>query len=139
MDLALALIVIFLIWFAAFLVTHLGTYRPSMVAHPKTGPQFVLTLLIAVSAGFTEEIMFRGLFLRQFHLLTGNMAVAVGVQSFVFALAHGGNQSIAEFLKHCFSGCLFAGLAISRKSLWLAILAHVLLDMMAITVMFLRR
>jgi membrane protease YdiL (CAAX protease family) len=138
-DLVLALIVIALIWIAAHLVSHYGAYRHYMTARARTGPQYVLTLLIAASAGVTEEIIFRGLLLRQFQLLIGNVAAAVAAQSFVFALAHGGSQSFAQFLKHCFSGCLFAYLAISRRSLWPAILAHVLLDVMAFTVMFFAR
>jgi len=112
------------------------TFQPPSVGHATTGHQYVFTLFVAVSAGVTEEVIFRGILLPQFHLLTSNIAAAGAIQSCVFALAHGGNQSPTLFLKHFCSGCLFAYAAITRKSLWPAILAHVLFDVLVFTIQF---
>ena len=138
-DLASAVIVVLLIYLNDHLLMHLGPFRPSSMGHATTGYQYVATVLGAVTAGFTEEVIFRGLMLTQFRILTGNIIAAGVIQSLVFALAHGGNQSPTQFLKHCCSGWLFAYLAITRKSLWPAIFAHVLFDVLIYTVQFLAR
>lgn len=135
-DITAALIVVLLIYINDHLLRYLGPFNRSSLGHATTGSQYVFTLFVAVSAGFTEEVIFRGLLLPQFHLLTGNIAAATVIQSFVFALAHGVNQSPTLFLNHCCSGCLFAFLAIRRKSLWPAILAHVLFDVLVYTIQF---
>lgn len=138
-DLKLALIVVLLIYLATYFLVHLSPFHPFPIRHARTGFQFFMTLLVAGSAGFTEEVIFRGLFFSQFYLLIRNKIAAAVIQAVVFSMAHGGNQSVTQFLKHCFSGCLFAYLAISRKSLWPSILAHVLLDISAFTVQFLMK
>lgn len=138
-DLTSALIVVLLIYINDHLLMHLGPFRPSSIGQATTSYQYGATLLGAVTAGFTEEIIFRGLILTQFRLLIGNVTAAGIIQSFVFALAHGGNQSPTQFLKHCCSGWLFAYLAITRKSLWPSIFAHVLFDVLVYTVQFLAR
>jgi membrane protease YdiL (CAAX protease family) len=135
-DITAALIVVLLIYINGHLLRYLGPFQTSSVGHATTGYQYVFTLFVAVSAGVTEEVIFRGLLLPQFHLLIGNIAAATVMQSCVFAVAHGGNQSPTQFLKHCCSGCLFAYLAITRKSLWPAILAHVLFDVLVYSIQF---
>ena len=138
-DMKPALMVVGLIYVSTYSLMHLSAFKPPFMGQPKTGLQYFVSLLVAISAGLTEEVIFRGLILSQFHILTRNISVAVILQSFVFALAHGGQQSITQFLKHSFSGCLFAYLALRRKSLWPAILAHVLLDVTSCTVQYLTK
>jgi len=135
-DIKIARIIVLLIYLNDHLLRYFGPFSPSSVGHATTGHQYVFTLFVAVSAGVTEEVIFRGLLLPQFHLLTSNIAAAGAIQSCVFALAHGGNQSPTLFLKHFCSGCLFAYAAITRKSLWPAILAHVLFDVLVFTIQF---
>ena len=132
-----SLLVIFIICVSTFLLVRLSPFTPSHTAPAKTGLQYLVTLLMAVTAGYTEEVIFRGFLLRQFQILTRNLGVAVLLQAILFSLAHGGNQSVTQYLKHGFSACVFAYLSISRKSLWPAILAHVVLDVLAVTLQFL--
>jgi membrane protease YdiL (CAAX protease family) len=136
-DFKLAVIVILAVYLATYLLMYVSPFQPYPVGRATTGLQYFMSLLVAFSAGFTEEVIFRGLLFSQFYLLTSNMVAAVVGQAILFSVAHGGNQSATQFLKHFFSGCLFASVAIIRKSLWPAILAHVLLDVTAFTVIFL--
>jgi hypothetical protein len=43
---------------------------------------------VSLSAGFCEELVFRGYLQRQFHAATGNVVVAVALQAIVFGLVH---------------------------------------------------
>src|SRR4029077_14162473 len=55
---------------------------------PHTRLEFATFMVLAVSAGFCEELVFRGYFQRQFHALTGSAAAAVGVQALIFGVGH---------------------------------------------------
>jgi len=137
-DFKNALLVVFVILASTALFVRLEPFVSGHRGRAKTGLEYLVTLLVAVTAGYTEEVVFRGFLLRQFRILTHNLVAAVLLQAVLFSLFHGGNQSLTQYLKHGFSGCVFAYLAIRRKSLWPAILAHVLLDTLAFTAQFLR-
>jgi membrane protease YdiL (CAAX protease family) len=136
-DFKTALIVVFVICMATLVLMRVAPFQYAQMGHARTEFQYGVTLLMAVTAGFTEEVVFRGLLLGQFRILTGKLSTAVILQAVLFSLAHGGNQSITQFLKHGFSGCIFAYLTIRQKSLWPAILAHTMLDLLAYTIQFL--
>jgi membrane protease YdiL (CAAX protease family) len=97
---------------------------------PRTGFQLFLTLLVAVSAGYTEEVVYRGLMVSQFRILTGSLNAAVFFQALLFALVHGWYQSITQMSEHFIAGLFFAYLAIRRKSLWPSILGHSWIDIL---------
>jgi membrane protease YdiL (CAAX protease family) len=124
---------------ATLVLMRVAPFRLTPMGHARTGFQYGVTLLMAVTAGFTEEVVFRGLLLSQLRILTGNLSTPVALQAVLFSLAHGGNQPATQFLKHVFSGCIFAYLTIRQKSLWPAILAHTMLDLLAHTAQFLIR
>jgi membrane protease YdiL (CAAX protease family) len=107
-------------------------------AHAVTLGQYFLTLWIAVTAGFTEEVIFRGLFLRQFRALTSSISAAILLQAVLFGLAHGGHQSITQFLYHFSSGWLFGYWTVRRRSLHPVILCHILLDVVGFTAQYLK-
>jgi len=120
------------IWGGHYLVARLlAKLGPFTVRHslpPSTAFQFCLTLLVALSAGYTEEVVHRGLMMSQFRMLTRSLPAAVLLQALVFAAAHGGNQSLTEFLEHFAAALLFAYFAIRRKSLWPSIMGHAWID-----------
>jgi uncharacterized protein len=100
----------------------------------KTPWQYALTLLIALSAGYTEEVIFRGFLMNQFTILLRSLTAAVYLQAIVFALAHGPRQNPTLMLSRLFMGLFFAFFAVRRRSLWPGISAHSFLDVLAMTV-----
>jgi membrane protease YdiL (CAAX protease family) len=93
---------------------------------PKAAFELVVFLALAASAGFAEELVFRGYLTQQFSAWTGSYATAVILQGIVFGLAHGfyGKAMLAVMLQ----GWLLGLLANWRKSLRPGMLAHGLQD-----------
>jgi len=83
-------------------------------------------MALAASAGFEEELLFRGYLSQQFGAWTGSRAIAIILQGIVFGLAHGfyGKAMLAVMLQ----GALLGLLAHWRKSLRPGMLAHGLQD-----------
>jgi membrane protease YdiL (CAAX protease family) len=128
-DLGLAIgfmvVVIPLVGGAAYL---LGANTNSAVADipPKTVLELFVALALAASAGFGEELVFRGYLTQQLTAWTGSRAIAVILQGIAFGLAHGfyGKAMLAIMLQ----GWLLGLLAQWRKSLRPGMLAHGLQD-----------
>jgi membrane protease YdiL (CAAX protease family) len=98
---------------------------------PRTTIEYAIWMLVAVSAGFCEELVFRGYFQRQFHALTGSAAAAVVLQALVFGVGHfyEGGWAVAQITLY---GILFGLLATWRNSLRPGILAHAWSDIFAV-------
>jgi membrane protease YdiL (CAAX protease family) len=90
----------------------------------------VLELLVwlgcAATAGFCEELIFRGYLTRQFSAWTGSRVWAIVLQGIVFGLAHGYYQKLMVVI--VIQGWLLGLLAYWRKSLRPGMLAHGLQD-----------
>jgi membrane protease YdiL (CAAX protease family) len=93
---------------------------------PKTVFELLVFLALTASAGFGEELLFRGHLTQQFSAWTGSGAIAIILQGIVFGLAHGfyGKAMLAVMLQ----GGLLGLLAYWRKSLCPGMLAHGLQD-----------
>jgi len=90
-------------------------------------PQSLLEILIwigtSITAGICEEMAFRGYVQRQFHALTGSVAVAVLGQGLVFGLFHF-YQGWKNVIVICVLGVLFGALAAWRRNLRANIIVH---------------
>ena len=93
---------------------------------PKTVAELMVFLVLAASAGFAEELVFRGYLMRQFSAWTGSAVLAIALQGIAFGLAHGfyGKAMLAVMVQ----GLLLGMLAYWRKSLRPGMLAHWLQD-----------
>jgi len=93
---------------------------------PKTLFELLAFLALTTSAGFAEELVFRGYLTQQFLAWFDSRAIAVILQGVVFGLAHGfyGKAMLAVMLQ----GWLLGLLAYWRKSLRPGMLAHWLQD-----------
>lgn len=94
---------------------------------PRTGLELALWLLLSATAGFCEEIMFRGYLQRQFRAATRSTAAAIVLQAVVFGIAHayqGGRRIILIGVY----GALFGILAAWRKSLRPGMIGHAMQD-----------
>jgi membrane protease YdiL (CAAX protease family) len=90
---------------------------------PQTQPELMLFVVLAVVAGFCEEIIFRGYLQRQFAAWTRNAAGGVMLQAVVFGSAHmyQGWKGVAVISVY---GALFGILASICKSLRPGMMQH---------------
>jgi membrane protease YdiL (CAAX protease family) len=93
---------------------------------PKTVVELMLWLSLAATAGFCEELIFRGYLTQQFRAWTGNLIFAILLQGVLFGLAHGyyGKVMVAITVQ----GWLLGLLAYWRKNLRPGMMAHVMQD-----------
>jgi membrane protease YdiL (CAAX protease family) len=88
----------------------------------------VLWVALSISAGFAEEVVFRGYLQRQLFAYSGSFPLAVLLQASVFAVAHG-YQGARNCLMIAVFGMPFTLLSEWRKSLRPGILAHAWTDL----------
>lgn len=99
----------------------------SLAMLPKTWVEVGFWVLLSATAGFCEELLFRGYFSEQFKAWTGSATVAIIGQAVLFALGHGyynGGTMVAVMLL----GVALGLLAHWRKSLRPGMLGHGLTD-----------
>lgn len=114
------------LWLVGWLLR--ARYNPAAIL-PTTAVELVLWLLLAATAGFCEELIFRGYFSRQFGAWSGRRIVGVVLQGVVFGLAHGYQGWRMMALITVF-GWMFGALALWRRSLLPGMLAHWMQDSM---------
>lgn len=106
---------------------HAGPNQSVRDLLPRTGLEKIAFLVLAATAGFCEEVIYRGYLQRQFALRFGSVAAGVAGQSIVFAVSHiYQGPRMAAML--CLYGCLFGLLAKWRKHLRPGMIAHFLQD-----------
>jgi CAAX protease family protein len=129
-----------LLWIVASIVLVVAfqpqrTEAPSYIAVlPRTTIDVILWIVISLSAGFCEELVFRGYLQRQFLALTKDRSHAVVAQALVFGLGHA-YQGLFNMVAISVEGMLLGWLVARRKSLRPGMIAHVWQDAL-IGVMF---
>jgi len=126
LDVAIA-IPFWLLWeFTAYLV-HLAVDRiptPTAPYHLPNGPAEVsLWILLSISAGICEEIVFRGYLQQQFRAATRSIVAGVILQGAVFGLAHS-YQGWKQVIVIAALGVLYGALAAWRRNLRANMIAH---------------
>jgi len=94
---------------------------------PQGSIEIVLYLATCLTAGFCEELIYRGYLQRQFTALTQNVVGGVILQAIVFALGHG-YQGWRYVLLITVLATMLGLLAYYRKSLRPGMIAHALQD-----------
>lgn len=97
---------------------------------PHTNLEAGLFVLLSVSAGLFEEIIFRGYLQRQFGALGRNAIVGIVASGILFGLAHG-YQGSRMMVVIAFYGIFFGIMAHLRKSLRPGMMAHAFQDSIA--------
>jgi membrane protease YdiL (CAAX protease family) len=107
---------------------------------PRSTREELLFAGVAVTAGITEELIYRGFLLRYLAAEPWGLsaATALVVSSAVFGLAHAG-QGVRGVLATAMVGLLLGGLFLASGSLLLPILLHTLIDLRALAVAHLAR
>ena len=104
--------------------------RTNALLLPHGWLEIALWVLLSASAGFCEEIVFRGYLQRQFSALTRNEPAGLAISALVFGLGHAyqGWRSVALITLY---GLLFGLLARVTRTLRPGILAHALQDLIS--------
>jgi membrane protease YdiL (CAAX protease family) len=105
-------------------------HRLDAIPYPIGLLESTLAVVVAISAGVCEEIVFRGYLQRQFRALSGSTVIAVILQAAVFGMAHV-YQGVRLASMVVLYGMLFGVLAAWRRSLRPGIIAHVWSDIAA--------
>ncbi len=101
-----------------------GTMRAALIRlAPASALQLAMWIALSISAGFCEEMIFRGYLHQQFSALTRRMWLGATISAVVFGLAHG-YQGLSGVLLITLYGVFFSVLAHQRRSLRAGILAH---------------
>lgn len=94
---------------------------------PHSSIEFVLYIMLALTAGICEEIIFRGYLQRQFTAVTRAAAAGIVLQGITFGASHG-YQGWKYMVIIAVFGIMFGLLAQWRRSLRPGMLAHFLQD-----------
>jgi uncharacterized protein len=94
---------------------------------PQTLLELTLWVVMSLTAGFCEEVIFRGYLQRQFAALTGSIVGGIALQGIVFGLSHG-YQGWAMISIIAVYGICFGVLARWRRSLRPGMFGHALQD-----------
>ena len=116
----------------ALFTTQLAAGRNAAISSllPSTGAERLTWLLVAVSVGFCEEVVYRGYLRTQLAAFTGSSALGLILQAALFGVAHL-EQGPLMALRIALYGLLLGLLAYFRCSLWPGIVGHTLLDLSA--------
>jgi membrane protease YdiL (CAAX protease family) len=85
-------------------------------------------IALTMTAGFCEELIYRGYFQQQFRAWTNNLWLAILAQGVLFGASHG-YQGWKSMLVIAIFGCAFGLLAAWRKSLRPGMMAHAWQDL----------
>jgi membrane protease YdiL (CAAX protease family) len=88
---------------------------------------------LALSAGFCEELVFRGYLQKQFQAVTGSAGLAVLFQAIVFGVGHL-YEGVAPVALITLYGVLYGLLAVWRKSLRPGMIAHAWSDIFGVII-----
>lgn len=102
---------------------------------PHTRGEVTVYLVLCATAGFCEEIIFRGYLQNQFRAWTGSATAGLLLQAIIFGAGHG-YQGFRLMAVITVFGCLFGLLAQWRRSLRPGMIAHFLQDSSALLARF---
>jgi membrane protease YdiL (CAAX protease family) len=97
--------------------------EPAAFLNPKGPIEVTLWVIMSMTAGFCEELVYRGYLQKQLLALTGSAAVAIMVQAMIFGAGHW-YQGSKKVIIIAVLGALFGLLAHWRKSLRPGMLSH---------------
>jgi membrane protease YdiL (CAAX protease family) len=105
-------------------LAHLASAQKTVTAlAPRNAVEMLLWVLVCLSAGFCEEVVFRGYFLRQFSSPIHRVWLGVLLSSLLFGLSHG-YEGAAGMIVIVVYGAMFCALALARDSLRPGMIAH---------------
>lgn len=98
---------------------------------PKTTPHRVFFILLVLSTGFCEEIVYRGFAITQLEKIGLNKWMALIVAALIFIGIHGANAYTRNFLFYFGGGVMFGLVFLFSKRLLPSILIHLAINLSA--------
>ncbi len=95
---------------------------------PQGTAEVLAFIALTMTAGFSEELMYRGYFQQQFRAWTNNVGLAILAQGVLFGASHG-YQGWKSMSLIAIFGCAFGLLAAWRKNLRPGMMAHAWQDL----------
>jgi membrane protease YdiL (CAAX protease family) len=87
---------------------------------------------VVLTAGITEEIMFRGYPIERLFDMTGNLWIAAAIPLAVFVFAHLATWSLGHLVGVFFGGAVLTALYLWQRDLVACMIAHALIDSLII-------
>lgn len=106
-----------------------------VIGNGSVGGLVISLLLIGVLAGFSEELFFRGTVQRVMETTPINKHIAVWLTAFIFSSIH---LQFFGFFPRLLLGAFFGYLAVWSGSIWLPVIAHILNNSFAVTLMWMK-
>jgi membrane protease YdiL (CAAX protease family) len=100
-----------------------STAKSVDVLLPQGFVEIMTWVLLSISAGFCEEVVYRGYLQGQFLALTGSATIAIVIQGVLFGVTHG-YQGMKLVITISVYGVLYGVLASWRKSLRPGMISH---------------
>ena len=95
---------------------------------PRNRAELVYGALLSLNAGVTEELFFRVFLPLLIVLATGNALFAFVAATLIFGIIHL-YQGVVGVVATTVLGAVFAGVYLATGSIWIAVAAHVLIDL----------
>ena len=115
------------VWQVAAILMHRllgpGGARSVAALLPRSVSEIAVWIAVSATAGFCEEIVFRGYLQQQVRAWTGRASLALAVQAAGFGIGHA-YQGIKNVIIITVLGALYGGLALRRRSTRPGMLAH---------------
>lgn len=99
------------------------------ILHPRTEVEIWTWIALSMSAGFVEELTFRGYLMRQFGVMLRSPFLGLIVQAVLFGVSHG-YQGVDPMVRITTFGLLFGTVALLRGSTRAGMIAHALVDIL---------
>lgn len=94
---------------------------------------FLLLVFASVTAGVTEEFIFRGYLLSRLDFLFKNSKIAIIVSSLIFGLLHFSYGTLLQIIGPTVIGLIFAFQYQKNRNIQIVIICHFLWDLMALS------
>lgn len=95
-----------------------------------------LVLFVVITAGFTEEIIFRGYIQPRLEALLKNPYISIFITSAMFGLLHFGYGTIGNMTGPFFIGLIFSIYYWKYRNIKVLIICHTLIDLIALSTIF---
>jgi membrane protease YdiL (CAAX protease family) len=117
--------------FLTYNVFHQHNRAPAAVEAMVRG-SLVYALCLAIRAGVIEEILYRGLAIEQLTALTGRRSIAALGATLLFIVSHELRFDLKQIIPIALTSFGLVGLYLWRRNLWINIIAHTLIDAVAL-------
>ena len=112
-----------------------GTKRIAEFIAPKTPLQMWLAIAVSCTAGFVEEVIYRGYLQRQFGAWMRGIWLGLIASALLFGLSHG-YEGASRMVLIAIYGAMFGIVAVWRKSLRPGMMTHAMFDSAQLLILY---